>query len=226
MGQRCLQKISGRFLLTLRHPWVISIGNHETYLQARIPTRIVYSILGFAKSSDVTVAKSLPEAFRNASLYSDERTYRLVRFPTSSMSLALQLWNDSSMAASTTVSTSKPAPFGGFLVDKDEITMVVPSDVYLEYCNMNTGKSRNDLDHGRDNGIEYRLFTFDNVVLDPSLVGFMAVVTRALADHDISVLPYAAYSTDHIFVAEQDAEKTRSILEGLPDNDLTTNDTD
>jgi hypothetical protein len=62
------------------------------------------------------------------------------------------------------------------------------------------------------------LFTFDNVVLDPSLVGFMAVVTKALAENNISVLPYAAYSTDHIFVAEEDADQTMVILENLSDS--------
>ena len=66
-----------------------------------------------------------------------------------------------------------------------------------------------------DNGINYRLFTFDDVVMDPSLVGFMAAVTKVLAESDISVLPYAAYSTDHLFVSESDADKTKTILEGL-----------
>ena len=102
-------------------------------------------------------------------------------------------------------------PFGCFMVDKEEITMMVDSNIYKEYCNAINTKERMVV----DNGINYRLFTFDNVVMDPSLVGFMAAVTKALAENDISVLPYAAYSTDHVFVAESDAGKTKTILKGL-----------
>lgn len=98
------------------------------------------------------------------------------------------------------------------MVDKDEITMMVDSDIYSEYCDTINTKHRVVV---VDNGINYRLFTFDNVVMDPSLVGFMAAVTKALAENAISVLPYAAYSTDHVFVAESDADRTKTILEGL-----------
>ena len=115
------------------------------------------------------------------------------------------------------------------MLDKDEITVVVSCEVYDEYCREgNRGKGENDAgknhthEYPDDNGIGYRLFTFDNVVLDPSLVAFMAVVTKRLADCNISVLPYAAYSTDHILVAEEDAERARAILEGLTDGLLDT----
>ncbi|CAJ1943491.1 unnamed protein product [Cylindrotheca closterium] len=236
--RRCLQKISCRFVRPSRQQQRASIGGGN--LGARIPNTKVASVRGFATATDVAAnsvpaAKTLPEAFRNSTLCCDDRNYTLVRFPTSSMGLALQLWNHALVASTlsntttatttttTTTAPSKPPPsFGGFLVDKDEITMLVPSDVYtwsiaMNNMNKTTGKQDDSLDAGTDNGIKYRLFTFDDVVLHPSLVGFMAVITRALADHDISVLPYAAYSTDHIFVAEKDATKTRSILEGLPE---------
>ena len=63
-------------------------------------------------------------------------------------------------------------------------------------------------------GIDYRLITFDDVVLDPNLVGFMAEITKVLAGNgtNISVLTYAAYSTDHIFVANKDYTKATHIL--------------
>ena len=124
--------------------------------------------------------------------------------------------------------------------DKDEITVVVPSHVYDEYCRSNDGMGEGDSDENDgnenpattvvDNGIGYRLFTFDGVVLDPSLVGFMAVVTEVLAESNISVLPYAAYSTDHVLVAETDADRARTVLEGLtggglPVPNTTTGDT-
>ena len=133
------------------------------------------------------------------------------------MEFAIEIWTSSNTSSSLSSST---APFGAFLVDKDEITLMVDIEVYNKYC---TNTERNENDCGNEdanrtvteNGINYRLFTFDDVVMDPSLVGFMAVVTKALADNHISVLPYAAYSTDHILVADCDAEKTKTILKDL-----------
>ena len=40
----------------------------------------------------VAVARSLPEAFRMATLYSDDRIYKLLRFPRSSMEDGVGLW--------------------------------------------------------------------------------------------------------------------------------------
>lgn len=104
------------------------------------------------------------------------------------------------------------------MVDKDEITLLVPADVYEEYCQNNTNDGELSRSALTDNGIGYRLFTFDDVVFDQSLVGFMAIITKALAEGNISVLPYAAYSTDHVFVAEADADRARTILEGLSES--------
>ena len=100
------------------------------------------------------------------------------------------------------------------MVDKEEITMMVDNDVYNEHFSSTKSPETNE-NIMVDNGINYRLFTFDNVVMDPSLVGFMAVVTKVLAENEISVLPYAAYSTDHVFVADNDADKARTVLEDL-----------
>ncbi len=162
-----------------------------------------------AMSTTASPAKTLPDAFRRASLYTDDRIYKLLRIPISSMEFAIEIWTNSNTLASPSSSTS---PFGAFLVDKDEITLMVDNEVYRD---SDTGDASRTV---TDNGINYRLFTFDDVVMDPSLVGFMAVVTKALADNHISVLPYAAYSTDHIFVADCDAEKTKTILEDLMTN--------
>jgi len=128
------------------------------------------------------------------------------------MDSALELWSKSVRTSLDSNTTDAPSsPFGCFLVDKDEITILISSEVYHEYCSCEGSSQSNII----DNGIDYRLFTFDNVVLHPSLVGFMAVITEALAVGGISVLPYAAYSTDHLFVAESDAEKAQIILKDL-----------
>jgi hypothetical protein len=46
----------------------------------------------------------------------------------------------------------------------------------------------------------------------------MAVVTRTLADANISVLPFAAYSRDHIFVSEADFDRALLVLNRLKDS--------
>ena len=65
-------------------------------------------------------------------------------------------------------------------------------------------------------GIEgdWRLITFD-MILPFSLVGFIAQVSGALAKEGISILPFSAYSTDHIFVKNKDLEKTILALRKL-----------
>ena len=60
--------------------------------------------------------------------------------------------------------------------------------------------------------IDYRLITFD-VDLAPTLVGFMAFITDKLANAKVSVLPFGAYSKDHIFVSTQDFEKAMDVLQ-------------
>ena len=117
--------------------------------------------------------------------------------------------------------------------------MMVSEDIFEGHCNNDFKRGGCYVDNDNsiksncadnfitdNNGIDYRLFTFDDVVLDPSLVGFMAVITKVLSDGNISVLPYAAYSTDHIFVAQKDYHKAKQILEGLSTSLSTTSDED
>ena len=65
-------------------------------------------------------------------------------------------------------------------------------------------------------GIEggWRMITFD-MVLPFTLVGFLAVVSGALAEAGISIFTLSAYSTDHIFVKNRDLEKAVRTLEKL-----------
>ena len=52
----------------------------------------------------------------------------------------------------------------------------------------------------------FRLITF-NIVLDLSIVGFMAVVSRRLADEGVSIYVLSTYLRDHILVNEGDCGK-------------------
>jgi len=65
-------------------------------------------------------------------------------------------------------------------------------------------------------GIEgdWRMITFD-MVLPLSLVGFFAGVSGALAEAGISIFTLSAYTTDHVFVKNQNLEKAVKTLEKL-----------
>ncbi|MCX6649935.1 MAG: ACT domain-containing protein [Candidatus Bathyarchaeota archaeon] len=60
----------------------------------------------------------------------------------------------------------------------------------------------------------YRLITFD-IVLDLSIVGFLSVVSTALAEAGVSIYALSTYLKDHILVKKGDAVKAVSILNGL-----------
>ncbi len=60
----------------------------------------------------------------------------------------------------------------------------------------------------------YRLITFD-IVLDLSIVGFLAVVSTALAEAGVSIYALSTYLKDHILVKKRDAAKAVSVLNGL-----------
>jgi len=60
----------------------------------------------------------------------------------------------------------------------------------------------------------YRLITFD-LELDMSLVGFMALVSNALAEAGISILPLAAFARDHLLVKSNQIESALATLRHL-----------
>jgi hypothetical protein len=60
----------------------------------------------------------------------------------------------------------------------------------------------------------YRLITFD-IVLDLSIVGFLAIVSTALAEEGISIYALSTYLKDHILVKKDDALKAVAVLNSL-----------
>jgi hypothetical protein len=57
----------------------------------------------------------------------------------------------------------------------------------------------------------FRLLTFD-IVMDFSVVGFLAEVTRILAETGISVVALSAFSRDHILVSQSDLPNALKAL--------------
>ena len=60
----------------------------------------------------------------------------------------------------------------------------------------------------------YRLITFD-IILDLSIVGFLSVVSTALAESGVSIYALSTYLKDHILVKKRDAAKAIAVLNGL-----------
>lgn len=76
--------------------------------------------------------------------------------------------------------------------DKDEVSLVIAEDTWQR------------IEHrfpGAKVQLRRRLISFDTV-LDFSVVGFIAEISRALADSDISILSISTYRTDAVLVHE------------------------
>ncbi|MCY4464312.1 MAG: ACT domain-containing protein [Chloroflexi bacterium] len=133
-------------------------------------------------------------ALRQATLYSDGRIYRLLQLPPNAITLAAALVAEAAL------------PFSALLADKDEVTLLLPDDVCQEFARR--------LRYATISDEAYRQITFD-IELDSALVGFMALVSRALADNGIPILTYAAFSRDHVVLRDHDFDKAMHTLNQL-----------
>lgn len=57
----------------------------------------------------------------------------------------------------------------------------------------------------------FRLLTFD-IELDFSVVGFLAEISRILAEENISIVALSAFSRDHLLIKQEDLAKALRIL--------------
>ncbi|MEO5860087.1 MAG: ACT domain-containing protein [Pyrinomonadaceae bacterium] len=85
------------------------------------------------------------------------------------------------------------APFMIFM-DPHEVTLILDE---IDLRNMRPGLGDAKVDNG------YRMLTFD-VVLNPSLVGFIAEVSRILAAAGVAILALSAYSRDSLLIKQDD----------------------
>ena len=88
------------------------------------------------------------------------------------------------------------------LSDKYEVTLMLDEQDY-ETC-------RHAI---RDAKIEggFRLLTFD-LVLDFNVVGFLAEVSRILAEAEISIMALSAFSRDHLLIKQDNLAKALKVL--------------
>lgn len=57
----------------------------------------------------------------------------------------------------------------------------------------------------------FRLFSFD-LVMDFNVVGFLAEVSRILAEASVSIFAISAFSRDHLLIKQDDLAKTLKVL--------------
>ncbi len=93
------------------------------------------------------------------------------------------------------------APFM-ILRDQFEVTMMLDDEDF--------GTIRHAV---RDAKIErgFRLLTFD-IELDPSVIGFLALISKILAEVNISIIPISAFSRDHLLIKQDDLGNTLKAL--------------
>jgi len=140
------------------------------------------------------VTQTLQQVLQNTQFHSDGQLYRFVRLSANAIILAAGIVAEASI------------PFCALLADKDEVTLMLPEEVCQEF--------RSRLKFAEISDTAYRLITLD-VVLEPTLVGLMALISKTLAEAEISMMSFAAYSRDHIFVSADDFEKALAALKAL-----------
>jgi len=97
-------------------------------------------------------------------------------------------------------------PFCTMIVDKDEVTLIIQAELASEFGNR--------LPEDAISTAHYRLITLD-MELEPDLVGLMAAISRALAHADVTIMPLAAYSRDHLLVPAAQFDTAMNALNAL-----------
>ena len=95
---------------------------------------------------------------------------------------------------------TRPDAFAN-IIDKNEITLVIQQGEVSEKEIIEIKKN-------------WKLLTFD-MLLPFGLIGFLATVSKALADEGISIYVISAYSTDHILIKKKDILKAKKKLRKL-----------
>ncbi len=100
------------------------------------------------------------------------------------------------------IKSKKPYPnvFAN-IIDKNETTVIIEQSKYDE---------ENVIEVEKD----WKILTFD-MVLPFGLVGFLAKVSKVLADEKIPIFAISAYSTDHILVKEKDLSRAEEKIKEL-----------
>ena len=115
------------------------------------------------------------------------------------VSLRLEDW--AKLLENPELSPRMTAPFMIFR-DIFEVTLLLDE--------IDFGRIRHAIPDAKTEG-NFRLLTFDTV-MDFNVVGFLAEVTRILAEANISIVALSAFSRDHLLVTQSDLAKALKVL--------------
>jgi hypothetical protein len=140
------------------------------------------------------MTRTVEQILSQAAFYSDNQDYVLLGLPAAAVT------------AAAGVIAEIGEPFSALLVDKDEVTLLIPAEALPDFAPRLPGHEAA--------AEPYRLITID-IALEPDLTGFMAVISAALAKAGVPILPFAAYTRDHIVVPAAHFDAALSALERL-----------
>lgn len=140
------------------------------------------------------MTQTLEQALASTGIISDGHDYRLLRLPSGAITLAAGIMAESGI------------PFCSAIADIDEMSLLLREDVVEEFAKR--------LRSAQISEQVYRQITFETQ-LQPTLVGFIAKISQALAEAGIPILAYAAYSRDHIFVPSEQFDAATQALAAL-----------
>ena len=100
------------------------------------------------------------------------------------------------------IKSKKPYPNAfANIIDKNETTVIIEQSKYNDEDIIEIEK-------------DWKILTFD-MILPFGLVGFLAKVSKVLADEKMPIFAISAYSTDHILVREEDLVRAKEKLKNL-----------
>ncbi|MBA3870019.1 MAG: ACT domain-containing protein [Anaerolineae bacterium] len=138
--------------------------------------------------------EAVRQALQQAKLYSDSVDYSIIKLPARAITVAAGIIAEIGEA------------FCALIVDKDEVSLIVPVEAIEDF-----GSRLKDHTASLS---AYRLITFD-LELDFNIYGFMAEVSKALAEAEVPILPLAAFSRDHILVPSNQFDIALQVLQKL-----------
>lgn len=115
------------------------------------------------------------------------------------VSLTEQNWHK--LLENPELSPRMTAPFMIFK-DKFETTLLLDE--------IDFAKIRDSINDAKTEG-NFRLLTFD-IELDFSVVGFLAEISRILAEAGISIVALSAFSRDHLLIKQNDLSNVLKVL--------------
>lgn len=136
------------------------------------------------------------EALQQTKLATDGERYRLVQLPANAITVAAGVLAEVSSA------------FTALIVDKDEVTLILPDEAVEEFGARLRGSTVD--------AAGYRLITFD-AVLPFGLVGYMAAISAAAARVGVGIIPVGAFSRDHVLVRESQFDTAWQALQSMID---------